>query len=237
MADSTHEPPDPGEAVEASLDQLSQAFAEAMGKGAGDVSPASPTEAAAEEGDPVEPAPESSACPITPQSILEAMLFVGHPENEPLSAHAVAKLVRGVEREEVDELVAELNQAYERHHLPIEISSVDDGFRLQLRAEFESVRQRFYGRVRRAKLSQLAVDVLAVVAYNQPLTRQEVDEKLNQPGASSGRVLNQLVRRELLAVQFAKGPPKRREYVTTDRFLELFALESLADLPRSEEPQ
>ena len=82
------------------------------------------------------------------------------------------------------------------------------------------------------RLSQSVIDVLAVVAYNQPVTRDQVD-KIR--GRSSGSVLNQLVRRELLSIEPGKTDPKVRYYSTTDRFLDLFHLEEIADLPQSHE--
>lgn len=225
--------------VEPSLDQLSQAFAEAMGRTSESDAADSEDAQVGEIDVPVtnedSTTAEAGSCPLTPQSILEAILFVGHPENEPISADSIVRLLRGVEPDELPDLVAELNSSYADRMFPVVVATTPQGFRLELREEFEAVRQRFYGRVRKAKLSQLAVDVLAVVAYNQPVTRERLDQLLNQNGPQSSRILNQLVRRELIALRIVDGPPKKREYVTTDRFLQLFDLEDLADLPRSEE--
>jgi len=181
-----------------------------------------------------EPAQEDH-CPISPQTILEAILFVGHPENEPVTSKSVAKLLRGVEPGEVDDLVVTLNEEYESLGYPLRIASIDAGYRIELDDDFEHVRERFYGRVRQARLSQSAVDVLAVVAYHQPITREAVDKTLGS--GNSGRILNQLIRRELICQQVTGEKPKRKEYVTTDRFLSLFNLADLDDLPRNEDPQ
>jgi segregation and condensation protein B len=79
------------------------------------------------------------------------------------------------------------------------------------------------------------IEVLAAVAYHQPITAEEVTRLR---GTTSGHVLAQLVRRQLL--QLVREDAQRRAcYSTTTRFLELFHLQSLADLPRSgdlEEP-
>ena len=227
---------DEPDAVEPSLDQLSQAFAEAMGR--------SNEEGAAQsqpDANEVTPGPEEESsednCPISPKTILEAILFVGHPDNEPITSLAVAKLLRGVEKSEVDDLVVELNQEYAAEQLPILIASVDDGYRVELCDEYDHVRERFYGRVRQARLSQYAVDVLAIVAYNQPVTRQEIDKLLNNSRINVGRILSQLLRRELISRRITKDKPKRKEYVTTERFLSLFNLREIGDLPHSEDPQ
>ena len=233
------------EELEPSLDALSQAFAEAMGH-----SPSASTEEVQEaaEEQPEKESEETkqksvarinadhlNACPISPKSILEAILFVGHPDNEPIPAKRIAGLLRGVDLEELEELVEVLNEEYELQEMPFAISAAGEGYQMGLRPEFEHVQDRFYGRVRHAKLSQLAVDVLSVVAYNQPVSREEVDALLNHTQPTH-RILNQLVRRDLVARRNAEDQPKRKEYVTTDRFLDLFQLSELSDLPRSEDP-
>jgi len=93
------------------------------------------------------------------------------------------------------------------------------------------VRNKFYGRVREAKLSQAAIDTLAIVAYRQPLTSETVSQLR---GTLSGHLLTQLVRRQLLTAERLEDS-RRMQYRTTDRFLELFGLESLEELPDSEE--
>jgi segregation and condensation protein B len=104
---------------------------------------------------------------------------------------------------------------------------------LTLRKSFASLRDQFYGRIREARLSQAAVDVLAIVAYRQPITAEQVRALRDKP---SGRLLSQLVRRGLLRVERGEAPPHKLQYATAPRFLELFGLGSLEDLPQSEDP-
>ena len=106
---------------------------------------------------------------------------------------------------------------------------------MSLLSEHQALRERFYGRIRRARLSQSAIDVLALVAYNQPITKRDIEEMRQRP---SGGVLSQLVRRGLLRIERVEEENKKRRqtlYWTTDRFLELFGLDSIDDLPRSQE--
>jgi segregation and condensation protein B len=179
-----------------------------------------------------EQAPEQAddTCPISPQTIFEAMLFVGNRDREPLRAQQVAELMRGVEPGEVAGLVEGLNRRYAAAGAPYRVMSEGAGYRLTLSKEFNSLRNQFYGRVRETKLSQAAVDVLAVVAY-QPVTAEAVSQMRGKPAS---RLLAQLVRRGLLRVERPEksGPAC---YFTAPRFLELFGLESLEDLPRSED--
>lgn len=167
-----------------------------------------------------------------PRSILEAMLFVGHPENEPLTREQAVAGMRGVEVDEIDALVAELNDEYEQLGCPYVVVAEQEGLRLTLRGPWQPLRERFYGKLREARLSQAAIDVLSIVAYRQPISREEVDELR---GKESAALLRQLVRRMLLAIDIPAEKGATRTYRTTDRFLQLFGLQRIEDLPQSEE--
>ncbi len=219
------EPPEQG----ISLDELTEAFAQVMGSGpSGEPQPDETAEqeadqAAAEQDDP---------CPISPRSILEAMLFVGNRENRPLSSAQAAELMRGVEPGEIAGLVDQLNHCYAADGCPYHITNDGPGYRLALRKAFHPLRNRFYGRIREARLSQAAIDALAVVAYQQPLTAEQIGRLRGRP---SSHVLAQLVRRGLLRIERQQTKRRTAQYFTTDRFLKLFGLKTLDDLPRSEE--
>lgn len=230
-----------------SLDQLSQAFAAMLGE-AGDSTaplvvagdpvfasdreprtskhPSEPPSAPA-----VEPADEESF-PVNPRTILEAMLFVGRSDNAPLTSEQIAGLMRGVTPAEIDTLVAELNTQYAVHGCAYTIVSQGAGYRTALRPEFGALRERMLGRARAARLSPAAVEVLAVIAYNEPLSATEVN-KIR--GTSSGHILRHLVRRRLLRLQKPEGKSGHSKYFTTPRFLEVFHLNNLSDLPRSDD--
>jgi segregation and condensation protein B len=79
------------------------------------------------------------------------------------------------------------------------------------------------------------VEVLSLVAYHEPLTVDDVNRFRGKP---SGHILSQLVRRKLLRLEHV-GEKKRGKvrYYTTPRFLKLFHLQSLAELPRSDDLQ
>ena len=204
-----------------SLDRLSDAFAQLLGRGE------DPYEQAEVESE----SPESTA-EISPSTILEAMLFVGGTDNEALTSKYVASLMRGVRPAEIDQLVDSLNTRYAQDGCPYWIVSTGLGYRLELRPEFDAVRRRFHGRQREARLSQAAVEVLAIVAYCQPITAQDLNRRRGKP---SGSILTHLVRRGVLRMERPAEQPRRPVYRTTERFLKLFGLENLADLPQSPE--
>ncbi len=213
------------------LDELSQTLAGMIERGA-DPYVALPPEAVESEPLPIASAPTEEACEVTPRSILEALLFVGSPTNEPLSSRYVASLMRGVRTAEIDALVQDLNAEYQRRNCPYQVLEEAGGYRLTLREEYDRMREKFFGRTRQARLSPAAIEVLAAVAYNEPVTAEEV-AKLR--GAACGHILAQLVRRQLVRLERTETKPRKTVYWTTDRFLVLFGLESLGDLPRGED--
>ena len=226
--DIEHEDDDEG----LSLDQLSEAYAQLIDSGIDPyerLAAAPDSSPLAEIWEEEEPEHEREVSPLT---ILEAIFFVGTEDNAPLANKDVAKLMRGVSPGEVDDLVVELNERYAKSLRPYHVASVGAGYRMMLRDEFNSLREKFYGKVREARLSQSAVDVLSIVAYNQPIRKANVDKLL---GKSSSGVLSQLVRRQLLCIERTGKRPVIVTYRTTDRFLDLFGLESLNDLPRSQD--
>jgi segregation and condensation protein B len=235
-----------------SLDELAEAFAQVMGVeprrptgvqtaqiGAPTTAEAASTTAAPEGNAPQPPADVGTAveqedtCPISPRTILEAMLFVGNRENRPLTPGHAAELMRDVDPDEIPKLVDELNERYEARGVPYQVASDGDGYRMTLRRELHGLRNRFYGRIRETRLSQAAIDVLALVAYQQPITAEKIGRLRGKP---SNHVLAHLVRRGLLRVERPDTKKRTPHYRTTERFLKLFNLEALDDLPRSQDP-
>src|SRR5262245_57029900 len=179
---------------------------------------------------PVQPNHSQQPPPLL--RILEAMLFVG---GSPLTFERAADVVRGLTPEHFQEAIDELNRAYRYQGRPYGVLKQEGGHVLGLRARFRAIQQRLAGGLREARLSTQSVEVLAVIAYRQPATKQEVD---SLRGHDSGAILRQLLRRGLVAVASrAEAGGRDLQYATTARFLELFGLKSLDDLPRTEDLQ
>lgn len=182
--------------------------------------------------DPVAPplceADDDAACPINEESVLEAVLFVGAPEGTRLTAKKLASLMREISPKEIRGIVERLNAKYQKEHSAWRIVQREGGYRMDLIEELDSLRDGFLGEIREARLPQSAVDVLAVVAYHQPITRQGVEQIWLRP---CGAILANLTQRKLLELEPGEGSARDRAYVTTDRFLQLLGLESLHDLP------
>jgi segregation and condensation protein B len=228
------------EPEEISLDKLSSAFAEML-ESDDDTDPhedddQQATDTDSEDGPVLKAAQldedDGPGGDVSPLTILEAMLFVGNPNNQPLGNKYLASLMRGVSPREIDDLVEQLNARYREDGCPYSILDDGPGYRLVLRESFRKVQDKFYSRARQVKLSQAAIEVLALVSYNQPITSEEVSR---HRGAGSGAILSQLVRRQLLRIERPDEKPRKANYFTTDRFLSLFGLRSIEELPRSQE--
>jgi len=217
-----------------SIDRLAQAFAAMMGDGPA-VAPAetdvvhvdaSPDLDADDRADDIG---DETSVRVSPLSIFEALLFVGRPDGTPLTGRTVAGLMRGVRPEEVPDLAAELSRRYRANDCPYDVVARGDGWLLRLRPDFVNFGGVLEQRTRTVRLDAEALDVLAVVAWNQPVPR----DRLVELGCDARpAVLRLLVRRGLLEL---RHPPAGDEspptYHTTGRFLEVFRLDRLEDLP------
>lgn len=180
-----------------------------------------------------EPGPHTrDHCEISPRSIVEAVLFVGAEDNLPQTAEALAAGMRDVSPAEVDASVEELNALYERDAAPYRIIRRENGYLLGLREEFHRLRDNLHGRAKETKLSPAALEVLSVVAYQQPTTAATVE---TLRGKRSATLLSALVRRDLLRLDRPAESPDMPQYLTTDRFLRLFGLAHIDQLPRATE--
>ncbi len=181
---------------------------------------------------PVSPTEPSPPSPPSVLRLVEALLFIGGP---PLTVERASAVIRNLTSAQFQETVDSLNHDYHRQGRPYTIRPQEQGYVLALRPRFRPVMEKLYGAGRTARLSPQAIDVLALVAYRQPATKQEID---SLRGAESGTLLRQLVRRGLVAiVQRANAAQREVAYGTTARFLELFGLQSLEDLPQTQDLQ
>ena len=234
MSDASQEPATPSPASKQppqrfSLERLSSAFARLMGAtSVGNRAAAKPQVAVASD-DEIE---DDDSLPVTPRMIVEGMLFVGGAEGGPLTSREIASHIRDVDPAEVETIIAQLNERYLQDETAYEISGDANGYRLQLRPELSRMRDRLRGRVRAARLTPAAIEVLSVVAYRQGVTSEELNRLR---GSQSHAIVAQLVRRQLVRVERPATAPRSARYHTTDRFNQLFGVTSLADLPRSED--
>jgi segregation and condensation protein B len=159
------------------------------------------------------------------KQIVEALLLAAR---EPLAAAQIGKLAPGLGAAGARELLEALRAEYDRDGRGFALCEVAGGWQLRTRPELAEFVQRLELE-RPARISRAALETLAIVAYRQPVTRAEVE---HVRGVDCGPVLRSLLERHLLRLAGHREVPGRPMlYGTTRRFLEVFGLAGLEDLP------
>lgn len=159
------------------------------------------------------------------RKIVEALVMGAR---EPVSAARLAEVVPNATPARVRELVAELRERYDRDERAFEIWEVAGGYQIRTRGAYAPYLRQLH-KERPLRLSRAALETLALVAYKQPVTRAEVE---HVRGVDAGAVLRSLLERNLVRVAGHRDVPGRPVlYGTSRRFLEVFGLEKLEDLP------
>lgn len=157
--------------------------------------------------------------------VVEALVLAA---SEPLPAAQIAAIVPRLQTKDVRGLIETLNAEYEAGGHAFEIWEVAGGFQFRTRAFYSPYVQQLHDQ-RPARLSRAALETLAIVAYRQPATRAEIE---HVRGVDAGPILRSLLERHLVRVAGHREVPGRPIlYGTTRRFLELFGLSRIEDLP------
>jgi segregation and condensation protein B len=157
--------------------------------------------------------------------IIEALIL---SSTEPISAAKLAEIIPYCKAGQAKDLVNELNTEYAEQDRAFEIWEVAGGYQIRTRAEFSGYLQKLQ-KERALRLSQAALETLAVIAYRQPTTRAEIEEVR---GVDAGATVRSLLDRQLIRIADQREVPGRPMlYGTTRRFLEVFGLENLKNLP------
>jgi segregation and condensation protein B len=162
--------------------------------------------------------------------VLEAVLFAS---DEPLTAGRLADISETGSIKTVREHIEQLNKEYEANNLSFRIEQIAGGYQM-LTLDFYNPWLRKLNRVRsESKLSQAALETLAIISYKQPIIRADVEAIR---GVACGEMIRSLVYKGLVKI-VGKAEVLGRPllYGTTKKFLQVFGLNSLKDLPKVEE--
>ncbi len=162
--------------------------------------------------------------------LLEAALFAAP---RPLTLEELGVLDPDATEADWRRAIDDLRDHYDADGHGVEVAALGGGWQIVTRAPFAEAIERAQFATRPQKLSGAALEVLAIIAYRQPVGRAEVEEIR---GVSSGGVLRLLQERGLIEVAGrSEGLGRPLLYATTPLFLEHLGLGDLADLPRTEE--
>jgi len=198
---------------EFSLDKLSKAYAEVIRQRSADGDQPNPEEdfgdetkaASAKAKKPSSPlekkaknklaskptsseADDNRGCPIEPETIIESIVFVGAPRGESLTLAVIAKVLRDVSATDVRQSAEDLNEKYQKDNSAWRIEIEGDGddaeIKMVLAENLAEFQNHYFGRNKEVQLSQATIDVLAVVAYHQPVSKLEIESTRGKPSGS-----------------------------------------------------
>lgn len=160
---------------------------------------------------------------------LEALLFSTH---HPLTAGRLAELLDLDSTKPVRAAIRSLNEQYESSGRSFRVEQVAGGYQLLTLPQHGELLKKLKQKESDAKLTKAALETLAIIAYKQPILRADVEAIR---GVACGETIRSLMEKHLVNIAGrAEIPGRPILYGTTKRFLQLFGLNSLKDLPQSE---
>lgn len=169
-------------------------------------------------------------------SVIEALIFAS---DEPLSGDKIVEIIVNnedkieIDTETVELFVEKLNSRYEEQMQSFYIDKIAGGYTFMTHKKFHYWLSIYQHQNAYKKLSQAAIESLAIIAYKQPITKPEVDQIR---GVDSGYIIRQLLEKALVEVAGrADRPGKPLLYKTTNHFLKHFGINSVNELPKPRE--
>jgi len=174
--------------------------------------------------------PQQDRSKNNPKSILEAILFAA---SEPITVKQFQHALPAMNVREIRKALTEIQDDYQSTNRSFRLMEIANGYQICTRPEFSDWIRKFYIQQVRVTLSPSALETLAIVAYKQPVTRNEVS---TIRGVNSDSVISSLVEKELVCVSGRKeGAGRSLLFSTTDTFLQQFGLKDPSELPSLEE--
>ncbi|MFQ5706978.1 MAG: SMC-Scp complex subunit ScpB [bacterium] len=164
------------------------------------------------------------------KQVVEAMIFAS---DSPLSENKISACVEGLSKRRISEIVEELNSDYSKSNRAFFITRVAAGFQFNSHKEFAPWIKKLYKGRAKPRLSQAALESLAIITFKQPIAKSEVDAIR---GVNSGGVIKNLLERNLVCISGrSDSVGKPLLYSTTTDFLIYFGLNDLSELPKPRE--
>ncbi|AQQ08964.1 hypothetical protein L21SP3_00758 [Sedimentisphaera cyanobacteriorum] len=169
---------------------------------------------------------ENGFIETTLESVVEAALFAC---DEPITGAKLANIAEVNSAKEIDEAIKKLNSSYQERNSAFKIEKIAGGYQMLTHSVYNAWLKKLISEKKESKLSQAALETLSVIAYKQPVIRADIE---SIRGVSSGEIIRGLMNKGLVKMAGRAeilGRPVL--YGTTKKFLELFGLDSIKDLP------
>ena len=159
------------------------------------------------------------------RATVEAMIFAG---GDPVSCERMADVL-GVDKNTIDSVCSELNEYYENNGSALRVVKLGGQYQMTTRDEYAPIIRTLLDLKKDAPLSGAAMEVLAVIAYNEPVTKNFIERVR---GVDCSGVVNTLLARGLIEERGRLDLPGRpMQYATSPNFMRCFGLESMGELP------
>jgi segregation and condensation protein B len=170
-------------------------------------------------------------------SIIEALIF---SSDEPIPASEIIKAIKEIDGsdteitpKDVDASVTYLNSKYEDDEKSFSIKRIANGFAFATKQEYAKYVGFLSSVKSKRRLSQAALETLAIIAYKQPITKPEIE---TLRGVNADYMMNTLLEKNLITIKGrAETIGRPLLYITTDEFLKYFGLNKISDLPKPRE--
>lgn len=170
-------------------------------------------------------------------SIIEVLIF---SSDEPISENEIIRAIKGIDGEDIEitpdnisETVDLLNKSYEENGRSFRIKKIANGFVFVTTEIFAKYVGYLSSEKSKRRLSQAALETLAIIAYKQPITKPELEQIR---GVNSDYILTSLLEKNLITIiGRAESIGRPLLYGTTTEFLKYFGLYNLSDLPKPRE--
>ena len=164
------------------------------------------------------------------KAVLEGLLFICGDEG--LTKEQMLEILE-IDENELQEVINSLKEDYESSERGLTLQKFGDEYKLTTKSEYKDYYTRLAELSSLKTLSQSALETLAIIAYNQPITRIQIDELR---GVNSSQMIRNLLARDFIKeVGRADTAGRPRLYAVTDAFLDYFGLSSIDELPKIEE--
>ena len=159
------------------------------------------------------------------RKIIEAILF---SSSKPITVKLLTKRLEEYPPEEIEQALRELTGEYNNSDRAVEIAEVAGGFQMKTKPIYKEWVKRFV-KEKDVGLTKSMLETLSIIAYKQPITKKDID---SARGVDSTRAIKLLLERRLIGIAGKNGDAgKKMVFRTTDKFLEVYGLRSVDDLP------
>lgn len=163
---------------------------------------------------------------------IESLIFVAQQpvKREDIRYNLENALQVRIDEPSVDEALARLQEKYWDDQFAIEIVEVAEGFQFVTKGAYHHIAGQYLKQLTKRRLSKVALETLAIIAYRQPVSRSEIEQIR---GVNADYAIDKLLEKELIEIAGrSSGPGKPLLYTTSGKFMDYFGLRSMEDLPQ-----